>query len=343
MEKDLLSLQLKIIPEMVELLEKRYQILKNIYYNQPIGRRILSSKLNMGERIVRSEISFMKEQGLIDITAYGMKLTKTGEEILENLTDFIYQMKGLGELEDKIVKKLGISKAIIVLGDVDEDFSILKEIGRVASGFLKSVVRHNSVIAITGGSTTAEVANLMSQSSGKSDIMVIPARGGLGREVEKQANNIAAVLAKKLGGNYRLLHIPDNLSKEAVEALLNEPEIKGIVELLKKADIFLYGIGRADEMMRYRNLPAELMEHLKRMGAVSEAFGYYFNIKGEPVYATSSICLTLKDIEKICIKIAVAGGRKKAEAILSVLRSGMVDVIVTDEAAAKEILHIIEH
>ena len=52
--EDILKLQQKIVPELVELLEKRYNILRTIYYNQPIGRRILANNLGIGERIVRT-------------------------------------------------------------------------------------------------------------------------------------------------------------------------------------------------------------------------------------------------------------------------------------------------
>ncbi|MGB9810105.1 MAG: sugar-binding transcriptional regulator, partial [Caldanaerobacter sp.] len=40
--KDIIALQQKIVPELIELLEKRYAIMRNIYFNQPIGRRALS-------------------------------------------------------------------------------------------------------------------------------------------------------------------------------------------------------------------------------------------------------------------------------------------------------------
>ena len=47
--QEILSLQKKIVPELVEVLEKRYSILRTIYYNQPIGRRVLANQLDLGE------------------------------------------------------------------------------------------------------------------------------------------------------------------------------------------------------------------------------------------------------------------------------------------------------
>ena len=54
--QEILDLQRKIVPELVEVLEKRYNVLRTIFYNQPIGRRMLASELNLGERVVRNEI-----------------------------------------------------------------------------------------------------------------------------------------------------------------------------------------------------------------------------------------------------------------------------------------------
>lgn len=339
--KDIIALQQKIVPELIDLLQKRYTIMRNIYFNQPIGRRALSHQLNMGERIIRSEVSFLKAQGLVDINPLGMTITKEGEELIENLKDFIHELKGLNNIESLLKDKLGIEKVIVVPGDVEQDPMIKKELGKSAANYLKTIINYDSIIALTGGSTVLEVANGMPQLYSKSNIVVVPARGGLGREVEKQANTIASILAKKLGGTYKMLHVPDNLGKEAVKSLIKEPDIKDVVETLKKADILIFGIGRADVMAERRNLPQDIRDFLEKNNATAEALGYYFDKEGKVVYATPSIFLTLEDLKFVKNLIAVSGGKGKAEAIVSTCRSGNVQVLVTDEGASFEILKIV--
>ena len=97
--QEILRLQKKIVPELVEVLEKRYNVLRTIYYNQPIGRRILANQLNLGERIVRTEINFLKSQGLIEINTPGMTVTRVAKKLLDNLKDFIHEIKGLSDIE----------------------------------------------------------------------------------------------------------------------------------------------------------------------------------------------------------------------------------------------------
>lgn len=339
--KDIISLQQKIVPELIELLQKRYTIMRNIYFSQPIGRRALSQQLNIGERIIRTEVSFLKEQGLVDINPLGMSITKEGEELIERLKDFIHELKGLNNIENILKAKLKIKKVIVIPGDIEDDPMIKKDLGRSAANYIRNIIKQDSIIALTGGSTVLEVANEMPQSYVSSNITVVPARGGLGREVEKQANSIAAVLAKKLGGTYKMLHVPDNIGKEAVNTLMNEPDIKDVVDILKKADILIFGIGRSDIMAARRNLPSEIKDYLKTRNAIAEALGYYFDKNGSIVYATPSIFLTIEDLTNIKNIIAVSGGKNKAEAIVSTCRSGNVGVLVTDEGAAFEILKIV--
>lgn len=68
----------------------------------------------------------MKAQGLVDINPMGMTITKEGEELIENLKDFIHELKGLNNIENLLVDKLQVEKVIVVPGDVEEDSMIKK-------------------------------------------------------------------------------------------------------------------------------------------------------------------------------------------------------------------------
>ncbi len=275
---DILKLQRKIIPEMTEILEKRYNIIRVIYHKQPIGRRAVASKLGLGERVVRTEVNILKKQGLLDIKSIGMSLTREGEQIIHQLKDFIHELKGLKSMEEMLEKKLDIKDVVIIPGDCCENELVFKDIGRIASSYIREFIDDNQVVGVTGGTTMAQVAKEMTLSRQSRDVLVLPARGGVGKNVETQANNIAAKLADKLGGTYKLLHMPDNINKEALETMLKLPEIKELVDKIKEMDILVFGIGRADEMAKRRKLSQNSFDSLMNKRAVSEAFGYYFDL-----------------------------------------------------------------
>lgn len=339
--EEVLKLQKRIVPELVELLEKRYNILRTIYYNEPIGRRVLANNLGIGERIVRTEINFLKAQGFIDINTPGMTITKDGEEIIDKLKDSIHELRGLSKIEKFITEKFKLKKVIIVPGDCDDDRTIAREIGRAAANYLKSTLKDNSIVAITGGSTMKQVVDNMPKVTNFKDILVVPARGGMGTNVETQANTLSARLAKKLEGTYKLLHVPDNLSDTAINTIIKEKSIQDVLKYIYNADILIYGIGRACKMARRRGLTDKKINSIKASGGAGEAFGYYFDKKGNIVYSTPSIGIKNDKIGKVNTLIAVAGGSSKAEAILSTEINNYDSVLITDEGAAKRIIELI--
>lgn len=341
--QELIRLQNKIVPEITELIERRYSILKSIYYRQPVGRRTISEELKIGERIVRSEVNFLKDQSLIHINAEGMSTTKQGEEIIDKLNKFIFELKGLSDVENKIKEKIGLSNVIIVPGDMDSDSLVSTDLGRTAGEYIKGILKNGSIVALTGGTTVKEVVDNFPKASGYKNIMVVPARGGVGKSVETQANTLAANLAEKLGGSYKLLHSPDNLSKEAMDAILKEKEVKEVLDVIENTQILIHGIGRMDKMASRRGLSQCEIENLFNLGAVGEAFGYYFDKQGRIVHSTLTIGIKNETLKKINILVAVAGGSNKAEAILSVIKNNNKIILVTDEGAAREILKIIDN
>ena len=340
--QEILSLQKKIVPELVEVLDKRYSILRTIYYNQPIGRRVLANQLDLSERIVRSEINFLKSQNLIDINTPGMTVTEEGQEVVDKLKDFIHEIKGLSDIEKNIKSFLGLKDVVIVPGDVKKNKSILKDIGKATANYLKSIIRDNNIIALTGGNTIKEFVEAVPKMSNLSNVLVVPARGGMGRKVEIQANTLAASLAKKLNGSYKLLHIPENLSLSLLDTLLKEKEIKEVIDNIHKADILIYGIGEALVMAEKRDVSKEEYDKLKELGAVGEAFGCYFNKGSKVVSENTSIGININEARKINTHIAVAAGENKVDAIIATMMNNHNAVLVTDEAAGRKIVEYIK-
>jgi len=335
---DIITLQQKIAPELIELIERRYTILRHVSHSQPVGRRVLANDLRLGERVVRSELDFLKRQGLLEGDLSGVKLTRGGELLIHELSDFIKDLRGLVDIETSLRERLGLKQVIVVPGDSDEDEPVKKELGRAAARHLLGVLEEGSIIAVTGGTTVGEVANAVPVLYSHRDLLVVPARGGLGEEVEIQANTIAASIAKRLNASYRLLHVPDNIGEDAMNSLIRDPHIKDIIRTIKSADILVHGIGNAREISVSRDDSAAETRRLIESGAVGEAFGHYFAQNGTIIRTIHSLGIRLNDLKRIDHVIGVAGGRKKAAAILAVFSSGSATVLVTDEGAGRAML-----
>ena len=142
-------------------------------------------------------------------------------------------MRGL-LARQRLAQRLQLDTVIIVPGDSDIDSSVKQEMAKVTAKYLIGVLRDGLVLAVTGGTTLAEVSRSFPPVPRRFDITVVPTRGGLGEEVEKQANTVAAGLAQHLGARYRLLHVPDDIGAEALQSLASEPKIAELLALIKE-------------------------------------------------------------------------------------------------------------
>lgn len=331
----------RIAPELVALVDQRYTLLRQIYFHQPVGRRALSNRLGLPERTVRNEMEVLKAQGLLTAEPAGMVVTELGAQVLGELRDLVRQFHGLADVERRLARLLGLDRVIVVPGDSDRDETVKKEMARATAHYLQEILQDGDVVAVTGGTTMAEVARSLPMSTSHRDITVVPARGGLGEEVELEANTVAANLARALGATYRLLHLPDEVSEEALATLAADPKIRSLLELIRMADVVLHGIGTAEEMARRRGLRPEQLAVLQERKAVGEAFGYYFDRTGKIVYSTGTVGLRLEDLEKVPQVIAVGGGSSKAQAALAVLAPHYQKICITDEGCARAMLDLV--
>lgn len=336
--KKLIELQQQLVPDAIELLKRRYTILRQMLAMGTVGRRSLANALAVTERVLRTEVDLLKAQGLIIVETAGMKVSDTGSRLLEEMEMYISDLFGLSDMEERLREAFGMKKVMIVPGDSDISPLTKAELGRAGAKALRKHTSEGEVIAVTGGSTMAAVARHLTASSKFKGSWFVPARGGLGESVELQANTVASTMAKQTGCQYRLLHVPDDLSEEAYQSLIHEPNVKEILEVIRQARIVVHGIGDAMVMARRRGVNEATQAQLRRDGALAEAFGFYFDRKGQVVHHMPTVGLRLEDIGRMDLVIAVSGGKSKGEAIASLLRSGYEDVLVTDEAAAIEIL-----
>ena len=222
MDSGFITLMRKLAPDLIDEITRRALILERIAALQPVGRRQLAAKLNLPEREIRNTAAILKDLGYVDLDASGMSLSGKAEEVLETSRAFSKAMSGLTETEKRLCELLPVDRVFIAPGDADEDEQVLSDVGRICAARLRNILVNGNTLAVTGGRTIAAVAKSI-QSPTPLNVMVVPARGGLGRTVETQANTLAEEIAGKLGGHYRLIHLPDIMDAAAMQEMLKLP------------------------------------------------------------------------------------------------------------------------
>ncbi|RPF54443.1 sugar-binding transcriptional regulator [Aquisalibacillus elongatus] len=333
----LYQFQKMLVPDLLDVIDRRYHVLKTIHLYEPIGRRMLADRLNKTERQMRSEIEFLVEQELVSVTTKGMWVSDEGKQLVGAYPEVMRDISDIDNLEVKLNQTLPVKKVKVVPGDADQDEDVKQLLGQAAAHEMNQLVQDDSIVTVTGGSTMAAVASQLHPID-RIRPLFVPARGGLGDMHEYQASSICVQMAKQMNGSYRLLYVPDTVGKEVYAKMMEEPAVKDVISLIEKANMVIHGIGDALKMANRRKASAEQMDILKENSAVGEAFGYYFDQNGKTIHQLNSIGMTKEHLTDDKNVITVAGGTSKCKAISAFFKWGRSDVLIIDEAIARYLL-----
>lgn len=340
MEQDTLGIFQKIAPDVMGTIKERYLLLRRISDAEPVGRRTLAGLSGLSERVVRSHVDVLRRSGIVRFTTMGIAMEPEGKKMMPSLLECFLRLNNLDDMQRRIRQALGLKNVYIVPGDSDNDKTAKEELGRRGALLLNDLLGSVETVAISGGSTMAEIARMLPESMAEATIL--PARGSMGNHVEFQANYIAANIAAKTHSSYRMIHLPEGLSASALHIMFeSDRQAKENAAMTARAQVVLFGIGRADRMAKKRGMTGLQREALENLGARGESLGCYCSLEGKILYGTNNIGISLRDIKHHPHVIAVAGGTGKAEAILSVMRTCRTGTLVTDEGAAEKIMKLI--
>lgn len=330
-----------IAPDFLKVIRQRYEILQQISWLSPVGRRSLAVKLGISERSMRTETEYLKQVGLIDIGRRGMTLTEKGEQTLEQLAPVIAKVYNVSQTESELAAHLQIARAVIVPGNTDVQPHLSKSLGEALNDALKLLLPlgHN-IITVFGGVTMSSVASQLSPTLNRHrDLLFVPGRGGLGESVEIQSNTVCQMMANSTHSHYRTLYLPENVSSEAMKSLIKDENIGDVLDFISNSDAVIHSIGDAQIMAKRRGLSLDTRSMLTEKKAVAECFGYFFNQQSQMIYKIPRIGLQLEDLNRIPRVFAVASGQSKALAIEAYMKHAPSQSwLITDEGAANSIL-----
>ena len=252
------------------------------------------------------------------------------------------------ELETGLRAEFGISEAIVVECSEDRSSAIMARIGEAAAHFLEATLQPGEVIGVSSWSETIlkMVENIHPMKNGRAK-QVVQTLGGMGDPtVQIHANQLTARLAKLTGADAHVLSAPGVAqSREAKLVLLGDTYVRETMDLFGKISLAIVGIGaiepssmlaRSGNVFTSRELAA-----IEEAGGVGDISLRFFNTQGRPVKTPLDdrvIGMTLDDLSKIYRVIALAGGQSKTEAIRGALRTGAIDLLITDKFTAERLL-----
>ncbi len=249
-----------------------------------------------------------------------------------------------GILERNIEKKYSLREVIIVDDDKDDDTQ-KKNLAKACAEYLKRIVKMDDNIGVSMGTTIKNIGKYIEPNS-KLNLTLIPLIGGVGQtQIEIHPNHVVMDLARAFRGDFKLLHAPAVVSNgEIRNTFLKEESLENILEMGKKVDIAIVGIGSPitdkSTMMSSGYFDVDDLKVFKKQGAAGDICLQFYDINGQSdefEFNNRVIGVELDNIKKIPTVIGVAGGEEKIEAIVGALNGKFINVLVTNYSNAKAI------
>jgi len=299
-----------------------------LYYECDENQQQIAKKLNISRPQVSRLLNLAREEGIVEIRINS-------------------PLETYSRLENILCHHFGLKQVIVVPMSTTDSNLVKKNLARVTANFLDQIVENGQIIGIPWGSTLSYVAKYLKERETK-DITIVQLKGGVGRISGKvDTYHPVITFAHKLKATPCFLPAPsivDNL--QVKEILMSDAKINEILELGIKADVAIYPIGIPvpdSVLVQAGYFTQEEMITLQEKGAVGDICSRYFLANGEIVdqdLNDRTIGIELDKLQQKKYAIAVAGGKDHAPGILGALRGKYLNTLITDEAAALEVIKL---
>jgi len=253
-------------------------------------------------------------------------------------------------LAQKLVERFDLINARVVC--VEQSSQLLPKLGRVAGKELLSRLKPGWILGTSWGTAICATVDQLEVTTPISDIKVVQLLGAFGARIkEYDGHSIVRRLEEKLDAESIYINAPFLVENKKVAASLFEN--KNVEEPLrfgKHADIALLGVGSSElshcsyYLANYVN--REEILDIQEKGAVGDVCARFFSIDGElipEIFQDRMIGISLYDLVNIPLRIGVAGGAAKIDPIIGALRSGLINILVSDTATIAEVLERTNH
>lgn len=244
------------------------------------------------------------------------------------------------DLARELSDRFALGRAVVVTDDGSNT-----AVAAAAAEYLASRLTNGARLGMSFGRLPSAVIHALPAGivSGLEISMILGgfSRAGTGIQGHELARHVASLYP---GSHVHYLQAPLLVdSPDIKQAMLRDSSIQASLKAAANSEMALVGIGHLTDsapLVRYGHLSAGDRRRLLEAGAVGDIGARYFTLSGLPVTEIDDRLMAVERdvLQRIPTILAVAAGPEKYEAIRGALRTGFVDVLVTDEGTAREVL-----
>lgn len=300
-----------------------------MYYEQRLTQAEIGRQLNTSRSSVSRLLQEARERGVVKVYIN-------------------YPWKRVYELEQNLLHTFNLKDVRVLQTSDARNADPLEGIGALAAEYLDGFIRDGMVLGVSYGRSVAATISRVSPT--RRDITVVQILGALGAgNPLVEGPDLVRELANTYGAEYYYLFthliVEDPRTRDL---LIQEPRVREVLEMGRRSDAILVGIGghtsAASSLIWTGYLDESELVAIKSMGSVGHLCAQFFDISGKVVDTELHqrvISIGIQALKSVETVIGVAGSEDKAEAILGALNGQYIDVLITDDQAAKKILALI--
>ncbi|WP_160298616.1 sugar-binding transcriptional regulator [Microbacterium sp. SA39] len=240
------------------------------------------------------------------------------------------------QLSQALAAAYGLNVAIVVVSPTQDDVHVRTIISTAAAHLLADLIDEDDIVGLGPGRTILQSCERL-ESTAHCDVVQLT--GGAAAEPEEHLSAIMR-LSSVAKGRMFALHAPFLATNErSWTAITGEPDVRKALSRMDRVDKAVLTVGGWPDSSLLASQLEELgeIDTLQAQGVVAEFGTTLLDADGQEVRSLDRrlIGISSEQLRRVPLKIALGGGEGKTRAVIAALRSGLVDIMVTDEATAR--------
>ncbi|MDE1183147.1 sugar-binding transcriptional regulator [Paraburkholderia sp.] len=297
-----------------------------LYYVAGNTQNEIAEKLQVSRPVAQRLVAYAVEKNLIRV------------RVDHRLADCL-------SLADRLSKRYGLSMCEVVPVDSDTPDEIDRKLAVAGAQVMERYLGEEKpmVVAVSSGRTLKAAVDQIAQLE-RPQHRLVSMVGAIAQDGSSNRYDVALHISEKTGGKHFLLPAPLIADNEAERAQWCNHRLYRIVESLSgDADVAFVGIGNIGLRCPLHEdgfITAAEVKELMQNGAIAEMLGLPIDASGRHVESPTGRRVTSIPLESPPSRptIGFAGGERKREALIAVLKGGWLSGLVTDEGCAKAAL-----
>lgn len=243
------------------------------------------------------------------------------------------------DLSLRVKNKFGLERALVTTTHDRSPEGTRNALGKAAAALLREIVTADDVLGVTSGRTMDAIARHLTGLAGCEIIQLT----GMSGDLHDNPVEVLRRVAELSGGQAHSIYAPLTVPHAATAASLKtDPRIAAAFDRFASVTIAVAAVGCWDppDSRFHSALHADDQQALLDRGVIADIGGALLDGNGQPVHDFDDrvLGISAEELKQAQQVIVVAGGQRKANAILTTLRAGLVTTLVTDDSVAIRLL-----